>query len=214
MCIRDRAWAKEAGVTLYLDADVQYAYSNSLFDSLNLSRDVSSLLTKDRGIDYPYDRVTYQLLNTADSFRYILNPAAVDTAFQKTTALLDNLGFDGVSLRYAGTNANADYKENRLVERQTAMKRLTANVKSMAESRTVSTPVSYTHLDVYKRQHLYHQPGIGGQTQGIRSVRGLMFNLIQIDFNRYCKNQYIEERCGLSLIHISSSSRRGRDPSA
>lgn len=58
---------------------MQYAYSNSLFDSLNLSRDVSSLLTKDRGIDYPYDRVTYQLLNTADSFRYILNPAAVDT---------------------------------------------------------------------------------------------------------------------------------------
>ncbi len=158
-----QAWAKEAGVTLYLDADVQYAYSNSLFDSLNLSRDVSSLLTKDRGIDYPYDRVTYQLLNTADSFRYILNPAAVDTAFQKTTALLDNLGFDGVSLRYAGTNANADYKENRLVERQTAMKRLTANVKSMAESRTVSTlganapilPVVQDVLDVPMKGYQY-----------------------------------------------------------
>lgn len=32
---------------------VQYAYSNSLFDSLNLSRDVSSLLTKDGALIIP-----------------------------------------------------------------------------------------------------------------------------------------------------------------
>ncbi len=134
-----KAWAEENQVTLYMDVDVQYAYTNSLFDGLVLGEHLATRLTKESALDRRYNMATYQVDTTDDYVRYILNPGAVDEAVKGAVSILDTLGMNGVSLRYAGTNANADYKENRMVERQTAMNRLIENVRTVAANRTVST---------------------------------------------------------------------------
>ncbi|HIW75008.1 MAG TPA: hypothetical protein H9684_11865 [Firmicutes bacterium] len=134
-----KAWAEDNQVTLYMDVDVQYAYTNSLFDGLFLGEHLSKRLTKETALDRRYNMATYQVDTTDDYVRYILNPGAVDEAVKGAVSILEELGMNGVSLRYVGTDANADYKESRMVERQTAMNRLMENVRTVAADRMVST---------------------------------------------------------------------------
>ena len=89
-------------------------------------------------------------------------------------------------LLYSGASKDADFTENKMNRVQTGCSYI---------------PVSYTHLDVYKRQELKNPITTASGTFGFGHEYGEFFDLSQLG-GIGVKGLTPTERLGLSLIHI------------
>lgn len=110
-------WASKNNIPLYFDADIQYVYRNSLFDSFNLKKDTAYLVTKTIGKDAEYNPATYQIDYT-NNMRYILSPDSVVRAARGFAVSMEKLKVNNYSFSYAGQDLNGDYRESENIKRQ------------------------------------------------------------------------------------------------
>ncbi len=124
--------ANQAGVELYPDVDLLYAYRNTLFDSYNVRRDTASFLTRTNAVIYPYNPATFALDTDAQP-RYLISPRRYESLFASFHSEFAALNSKNLSLRSVGRDLAADYKEGRVVDRQTALANLKAALSSLRD---------------------------------------------------------------------------------
>ncbi len=134
------SWADENGVGLYFDVDVQYVYDTTLTDGFSKGSDVAYYLSKTKARKYFYDPVTYQGgVSDLTNSPYILNATAVREAIQNVADFFSSNNISGISLRNVGSDVNADYKEDRLIERQEATNMLVEDLAGLSDFNLMTT---------------------------------------------------------------------------
>ncbi len=124
--------AGDMGTGLYPDIDLQYVYKNSLFDSYNTRRDTSRFLIRTTAAVYPYNAATFAL-DTDAKPRYLISPRLYESLFASFKSAYDAFGCTNLSLRSAGRDLAADYREGKVIDRQTALTYLNQSLASLSE---------------------------------------------------------------------------------
>ncbi|OJU14336.1 MAG: hypothetical protein BGN88_05715 [Clostridiales bacterium 43-6] len=117
------------GINVFMDADVQYAYSNALTFGKPNNRDIASYINKQTGIYMDYNPVTFRAGYTSPS--YMLTQDAVSKNFKGLMSGYEKLGIKNVSLRHIGEDILANYTIKTYAERQTVLNKLLDNVKEL-----------------------------------------------------------------------------------
>lgn len=113
----ERALA-EKQITLYPDVDVQYTYSNRLFDSYSADRDVAMLISKEKAVIKNYNPVTFVRDGRIGYTAYMNNLPALNKALTGADNALKEYQFRALSLRSSGVRIGGDYKANNEVFRE------------------------------------------------------------------------------------------------
>ncbi len=124
------AAAKRLGVSLYPDADLLYVYRNTWGDGYRVGADTARFLTRTRAKVYPHNPATFAL-DTEAQPRYLISPRRYGDVFAAFGRTLEALPCSGASLRSVGRDLAADYRENAVIDRQTARQRLCAALDSL-----------------------------------------------------------------------------------
>ncbi len=124
------------GIPAYLDADLQTAYKDGWFDGFSRSSDVIRFLSKEVGVQYPFNPASFQPL-TSERARYILRPAAVRACAEAFGGFADTYGIGRLSLREIGQSLHADYTQEASTCREEALRQLTETVQRLGESHSL-----------------------------------------------------------------------------
>ncbi|HIW74413.1 MAG TPA: hypothetical protein H9684_08810 [Firmicutes bacterium] len=108
------------GVSVYPDIDLCYVAENGLFDAYNVRRDTARFLTRVTAAVYPYNPATFAL-DTEASPSYLISPRCYPSLFAAWGAAFAGLENPNLSLRSLGRTLAADYREDRMIDRQTAL---------------------------------------------------------------------------------------------
>jgi hypothetical protein len=129
---------------LFMDADIQYVYKNSLLDGFNTYTHASKNLLKEVAATGPYNLSTnnYQ----KGSLGYIVSPSMYEKML--TTFLNDysSMGLTSLALSNMGEDLNSDFSRSRYIDRQTSLTIITDSLRQVADLKielTISGGNSY-----------------------------------------------------------------------
>ncbi|MCA0754978.1 hypothetical protein KP806_07935 [Paenibacillus sp. N4] len=110
---------KEAGGNLYPDVAFQQVFRNDA--GFAPSRDAARFVTKEQAELYPYNRALNRMDISLGSY-YLLSPAKLPHFVDAFINRYASFGMSGVSLRDLGGMLSSDYRDHRVVHRESAMK--------------------------------------------------------------------------------------------
>lgn len=110
---------KEAGGNLYPDVAFQKVYHNDA--GFAPSSDAARFVTKEQAELYPYNRALNRMDMSLGSY-YLLSPAKLPHFVDAFLGRYASFGMSGVSLRDLGGVLSSDYRDRRVVHRETALK--------------------------------------------------------------------------------------------
>lgn len=122
--------AEQAGISVYPDVDLCYVYKNTLLDSYNIRRDTARFLTRTTAAVYPYNPATFALDTDAEP-AYLISPRCYPTLFSAFGRAFAALGCPNLSLRSLGDTLTSDYREERMIDRQSALDTLTESLAGL-----------------------------------------------------------------------------------
>ncbi len=120
------------GVTVYLDADLQYAwkYACGIF---GIGNKAIKKLDQSTAALQSFDAATYRISKDSEIF-YALNPETVGAEFSQFQKFCGENQIPAVSFSKIATDLNADYNESNKINRQDAGKSLASDAESVAKS--------------------------------------------------------------------------------
>lgn len=143
------------GGALYPDVAFLKVYQKG--NGFSTSRDASRFITKEEALLSPYDRALNRMSTRLDSY-YLLSPSKLSDVVAKFMEEYESKGIDGLSLRDLGDSIHSDYRNKRIIFKETA--------RQIAEEQTAVLAADYPNLmisggnmyAVSKAKHVINTP--------------------------------------------------------
>ncbi len=125
--------AKEQGVDLYLEAFVEFAYNNGMFDGYRANRDSAKYVTKELAELWDYNTVYYARMDESDdTLRTLVKSSYTMKLIDSLLKSADKYGVTNLSFGDLGNLLGADYNPKNVVTREETMKLQQAKLAELA----------------------------------------------------------------------------------
>ncbi|MGM0881319.1 MAG: DUF5696 domain-containing protein [Bacillota bacterium] len=108
---------KQSGGALFPDVAFQQIYHND--GGFTPSSDAARFVTREEAELYPYNRALNRMDMSLGSY-YLLSPAKLPFYVDRFMERYESFGMEGISLRDLGSSLSADYRNDRVIQRETA----------------------------------------------------------------------------------------------
>lgn len=129
---------KQSGGALFPDVAFQQIYHND--GGFTPSSDAARFVTREEAELYPYNRALNRMDMSLGSY-YLLSPAKLPFYVDTFMERYESFGMEGISLRDLGSSLSADYRDDRVIQRETA-KQIVVEQLSKLDEDIVETMVS------------------------------------------------------------------------
>lgn len=126
---------KELGVDVYLNATVQKAYNNKLFDHFIINRDVAKYVTREQVKLYDFSTVWYGEKDWMDAY-YLVKPQVILEYMNSISETAKKYGASGIAFSDVGYILSADYNPKNPIPRKEAMKMQQQQLQDIANTGT------------------------------------------------------------------------------
>lgn len=123
-------FTEENEINLFPDVAFKFVHRDSFFDGFNPRNSAARLLSRPIARVRDFNVATLDVEGDANT-RYVLSPNVFPQLAESIADNFDRLNLDGISIRDVGKVVNADFRQNRLIDRQQSSDYLVKSIETI-----------------------------------------------------------------------------------